>query len=150
MMNKWKILGCNNILQEGGTIVTHTYPEEKLHEADDTYDVLTINMLSRTRQNIIYAVLCTVDVSEYRDEMYEISGGEKLPEYFAADIIDYYGMADFRPRAYRTDSPTEYEDFIVSENELEEWITELGVVKGDNPQMHEWNHFDSAITQMAM
>lgn len=124
-MNKWKILECKDILQEGGAAVKRTDPEEN----SSRYDVLLVNTLPDSKYQSAYAVLCTVDISDYYDEMEEISGGEKLPEYFAADIVEYYGIADFNPRAYRTPKPEEYEDFAVSEGELKDWLTELEITE---------------------
>lgn len=128
-MNKWKILDCNDILQEGGTAVKPACSDGGLHELDNIYDVLVVNMLPDASRSLTYAALCTVDVSDYRDEMEEISGVKKLPEYFAADIVEYYGIADFNPRAYRTPKPEEYEDFAVSEGELKDWLTELEITE---------------------
>lgn len=124
-MNKWKILECEDILQEGGAAVKRTDPERN----SDRYDVLLVNMLPDSKCHSAYAVLCTVDVSDYYDEIEEISGGEKLPEYFAVDIVEYYGIASFNPRAFQTSKPEEYEDFAVSEDELEDWLSELGITE---------------------
>lgn len=140
-MNKWKILECKDILQEGGTAVKRT----DLEENPDKYDVLLVNMLPDSKCRSAYAVLCTVDVSDYYDEMEEISGGEKLSEYFAADIVEYYGIADFNPRAYRTSKPEEYEDFVVSEDELKDWLAELEVTEEHEEKVR----LSDGIKQMA-
>ena len=141
---KWINYGDYDFLSFGGCLVRPHYNAEKLKkhpEYQNTYDVFSLNTEAGENGDQMFAAIYVVDVMECEDWKQDIllaigqedkrllSMEKIMPmSQWAKEIVDYGGIA--KPLAnYSGKDSDNWEDFIISEEDLKNWLRELGVEK---------------------
>lgn len=141
---KWINYGDYDFLTFGGCLVRPHYNAEKLKkhpEYQNTYDVFSLNTEAGENGDQMFAAIYVVDVMECEDWKQDIllaigqedkrllSMEKIMPmSQWAKEIVDYGGIV--KPLAnYSGRDSDNWEDFIISEENLKNWLRELGVEK---------------------
>jgi hypothetical protein len=148
---KWINLGDLNFFAYGGCLVKPHQTEEGSNIDDNfkyVYDVFYLNTEAGDSGDKNFAALCVIDLQdswleEKYDEMLDFCGydeykGKNLnelidagisPEVLAKEMVEYLGVGNFSPIVVKEDTilqyPNSYEDFLISDKELNEWLKEL-------------------------
>lgn len=134
MKNKWKNLGDVNFLSYGGCLVRKNWSDEIAK-----YQVFSLNTEAGENGDEYSAILCCVDLDDLTAEVVEdildLNGLEELsnmplfeimsPEMWAKEIVEC-GTGLYQPTSYRSQYPSSWEDYILTEDELKEWLKALG------------------------
>ena len=141
---KWINYGDYDFLAFGGCLVRPHYNAEKLKKHPDgknTYDVFSLNTEAGEDNNQMSAAIYVVDVSDFecwkQDILLAIGQEDKrllsmekiMPmSQWAKEIVDYGGIVE--PLANYSGTNSDYwDDFIISEEDLKNWLRELGAEK---------------------
>lgn len=143
MTEKWKNYGDIDYLTYGGCMVKPHWAEEELKEHPELstmYDVFYLNTEAGENGNELLAALCTVDISDSwinKEEILYAIGLEEhknkpieeilTPEQYAKEVVEYYGVGNFGAHSYTHNYPVTWDDYILTEKELLQWMNDLGI-----------------------
>lgn len=144
-MEKWTNLGDINFVACGGCLVKSNWenPGESLKYC---YKVFYLNPEAGNNGDQNYAAECYIDLTDswldYNgmlesigcDELVGLSFDELIkkidPMVLAKELVEYHGVANFNPEVQHKDTciqyPSTFEDFIVTDEELTEWLKNIG------------------------
>lgn len=144
-MEKWENLGDVNFLSYGGCLVKHNWeePDESLKYC---YTVFYLNPEAGENGDQNYAAQCFIDLTDSwldYDGMLQSIGCDEFvgmsfedlikkidPMVLAKELIEYHGVANFSPEVQHKEVylqyPSQFEDFIVSDEELTDWLKNIG------------------------
>lgn len=142
MKNKWKNLGDINFLAYGGCLVQKNWSEadiKKCPNLTNVYQVFSLNTEAGEDGDEYSAMLCCVDLDDLTAEVVEdildLNGLEELsnmplfeimsPEQWAKEMVEC-GTGLYQPTSYKSQYPSSWEDYILTEDELKEWLKALG------------------------
>lgn len=151
MSNKiWENHGDINFLAYGGCMVKNHWTEEELAETEypellrHTYDVFYLNTEYGDDGDLNFAALCTIDLTDdfldWNGMFYYIGQDERIgmtfqdlldettisPKLLAKEMVEYMGVDEFSPRTFSCQYPSSPKDYIISDEDLEKWLTDLG------------------------
>lgn len=144
----WENFGDVNFLEYGGCLVKEHWTEEELASIKNPenmkhcYDVFYLN--AECGEDI-YAALCCVDLTDewldWNGMFYTTGQEEKIgmslkdlmeestisPKFWAKEMVEYMGIQNFCPISFKNAQyPEGYDEFILSKDELIEWLHGLG------------------------
>lgn len=139
---EWKNYGDVNYETYGGCLVRRSFQDEILERypsLSSQYDVFYCNTEAGDNGDQIFAALCMVDIKDsWIDKKAVLSyiGLEDMsekpieeimePECFAMEVVNYYGPGNLSGRSYHSEYPGTFEDYLVTPEELHEWLLALG------------------------
>lgn len=147
----WENLGDVNFLAYGGCLVKPHWTEEELAKAKNpellkhTYDVFYLNTEYGDDGNQNFAALCCIDMTDdfldWNGMLYCIGEDARIgmkfedflnettisPELLAKEMVEYMGVGEFSPCTFKCPQyPSEADDYIVSDEDLKQWLIDLG------------------------
>lgn len=153
-MEKWENLGDINFLAYGGCLVKSHYSEKELAEIKGggdnlklIFDVFYLNPEYGESDDLKnYAALCCVDLTDswidYNGLLQFIGEDNRIgssledllkdlsPKLLAKEVVEYEGVANCNPTVVKNGEliqyPTNWEDFIVSDEDLISWLKDIG------------------------
>lgn len=148
-MKTWTNMGDLNFFAYGGCLVKPHFSEEERQKDEtlrNTYDVFYLNPEFGESGNQNFAGLGVVDLNDewlnYPEIMeccgydeYAYSSFQEIydalgPELLAKEVVEYHGIANFSPVVRKRDElllyPSATEDYIVTDEELNDWLREIG------------------------
>lgn len=146
-MKKWENFGDINFLAYGGCLVRQAYTDEEIADNPKLasfYEVFYLYPNPDGNYNENYACLCRVDIDDTRkdrkkayDLLYAIGCEEKIdcldeiaPEIWAKEIVETSnGQESLSCESFKTSYAYRFEDYIISDHEVEEWIKDLKIVE---------------------
>lgn len=139
---EWHNYGDINFEAYGGCLVRPSFDKETLERYPslaNCYDLFYCNTEAGDNGDQIFAVLCMVDIKDsWIDKKMVLSciGLEDMsekpieeimePERWAMEVVNCYGPGNFGGRSYRSEYPGTFEDYLVTQDELHEWLLALG------------------------
>ena len=141
---KWENMGDINFVAYGGCLVRPHF-ENPTEENKYVYDVFYLNPeVGNENQN--YAALCCIDLTDswldYDGMLYACGLDEYMgksfeelvklidPTVLAEEMVVFHGVTNFNPSVNKKNEylqyPSEFEDFIVTDEELNQWLKDIG------------------------
>lgn len=139
---EWKNYGDINYQTNGGCLVRRSFTDDRLKKypsLSSCYDVFFCNTEAGDHGDKIFAALCQVDIKDSwidKDDILVAIGLEDMsgrpleeilePEQWAKEMVGYYGVQNFGGRSFKSEYPDSFEEYLVTQEELHEWLCALG------------------------